>query len=200
MMAASPSDDELWNKVLAGDPGALTLLYERHAPAIFNHCYQRLLSRSDAEDITAEVFSTALAARGPVTVFPDAGLRPWLFGVANNLLRRYHSARSASDRLARRLAGRYADVPDIAEECAEQSEDRHYVALLNGILRKLAPDDQDVIQLCVLQGLPPTVVAGITGSRPGTVRSRLSRALSRARRHLAALESSPVPTRIAERT
>ncbi len=137
MMAASPSDDELWNKVLAGDPGALTLLYERmlrpsSTTAISGSCPDPTPKTSPPR------CSRPPCARGPVTVFPDAGLRPWLFGVANNLLRRYHSARSASDRLARRLAGRYADVPDIAEECAEQSEDRHYVALLNGILRKLA--------------------------------------------------------------
>ena len=200
MTVASPPDDELWYRVRTGDQDALTVLYERHAPAIFNHCYQRLLSRPDAEDITAEVFSIALAVRGRVTIFPELGIRPWLFGVANNLLRRHHSARSAGARLAQRVSSRYADVTDIAERCADLAEDHYYVALLAAVLRKLSADDQDIIQLCVLQGLPPTVVARITGARPGTVRSRLSRALSRARRHLAALADVPTPTTVVERT
>ena len=98
------------------------------------------------------------------------------------------------------MSSRYADVPDIAEHAANVAEDDYYVALLATVLQKLSADDQDIIQLCVLQGLPSTVVARITGTRPGTVRSRLSRALSRARRHLAALEAVPLSTAIAERT
>ena len=69
-------DGDSWARAVAGDRGGLAQLYDRHATAIFNHCYQRLVSRADAEDITAEVFIVALKSGARLHVDPDAGLRP----------------------------------------------------------------------------------------------------------------------------
>ena len=188
--APFPPDDLLWSQTQAGHPGALTLLYERHASAVFNHCYQRVLSRSDAEDLTAEVFLAALQTGSRVQVFPDVGILPWLLGVANNLLRRHRVAQMSASRLRDALAAHRADVPDVADALVAAAADRYHLTLLAAVLSGLPAQDRDIIQLCVLQGLSPGVVAELTGRRPGTVRSRLSRALSRARRQLTQLEAA----------
>ncbi len=166
-------------------------LYDRHAAAVYNHCFQRLGSRADAEDITAEVFIVALQSGAKVTPHPAAGLRPWLLAVANNLLRRHVRRRAVAARVDLRLRTELRDVPDIAELVVDASADLHYLHILHAILRDLPVADRELIQLCVIQGISPGVVAEVTGSRPGTVRSRLSRALHRARRALDRYERTP---------
>jgi len=166
-------------------------LYDRHATAVFNHCLQRLGSRADAEDITAEVFIVALQSGSGVVPHPAAGLRPWLLAVANNLLRRHVRRRAVAARVDLRLRAEARDVPDIAEHVVDASADLHYLHIVHAILLELPIADRELIQLCVLQGISPSAVAEVTGSRPGTVRSRLSRALRRARQALARYESNP---------
>ena len=166
-------------------------LYDRHATAVYNHCFQRLGSRADAEDITAEVFIVALQSGSQVTPHPEAGLRPWLLAVSNNLLRRHVRRRAIAARADLRMRAEVRDLPDIAELVVDASTDLHYLHILHAILLDLPVADRELIQLCILQGIPPNAVAEVTGSRPGTVRSRLSRALHRARRALDRYESAP---------
>jgi RNA polymerase sigma-70 factor (ECF subfamily) len=181
-MAFQVAEDDCWARALAGDGSGLAALYDRHATAIYNHCYQRLGSRADAEDITAEVFIVALRTGQGVSPHPDAGLRPWLLAVANNLLRRHARGRAVAGRAYRRLRLEREELPDIADSVADTSADTYYLAILGRVLSALPVADRELIQLCVLQGIAPSVVAEITGTRPATVRSRLSRALARARR------------------
>jgi RNA polymerase sigma-70 factor (ECF subfamily) len=191
MAHAAVSDGECWARALAGDRSGIAELYDRHATAIYNHCYQRLASRTEAEDVTAEVFIVALRTGEQVDPHPEAGLRPWLLGVANNLLRRHSRARAVLGRAYRRLRLERDELPDIAERIADQSADAYYLTELIDVLSALSVADQELIQLCVLQGISPAVVADITGRAPATVRSRLSRALARARRELHRREKLP---------
>jgi RNA polymerase sigma-70 factor (ECF subfamily) len=165
-------------------------LYDRHATAVYNHCYQRLARRADAEDLTAEVFIVALRTGQHAHLDPDAGLRPWLLTVANNLLRRHARALAVAGRAHRRLRLEREELPDIAESVADASADAYYLAILRKVLSALPVKDRELIQLCVLQGIAPSVVAEVTGARAATVRSRLSRALTRARRALEKHERS----------
>ena len=185
------ADDDCWARALAGDPSGMAQLYDRHATAVYNHCFQRLGSRHDAEDITAEVFIVALQSGSGVTPHPKAGLRPWLLAVANNLLRRHVRTQAVAARGERRLRAELRDVADIAELVVDASADLYYLHVVHAILQDLPVADRELIQLCVLQGIAPGAVADVTGSRPGTVRSRLSRALQRARRALERYESNP---------
>ena len=197
MAYLAADDGACWARALAGDRSGLAELYDRHATAIYNHCTQRLASRADAEDITAEVFITALRTGQPVTPHPDAGLRPWLLAVANNLLRRHARSRAVARRAHHRLRLDRDELPDIADLVTEASADAYHLAILRDVLSGLPVGDRELIQWCVLQDIAPGVVAQITGSRPATVRSRLSRALARARRALQEYEKSrPATTQL----
>ncbi len=174
-------DGDCWVRALAGDASGLAELYDRHATSIFNHCLQRLASRADAEDITTEVFIVALKSEAQLHPHPEAGLRPWLLAVANNLLRQQARTLATSRRASRWLQRELHDLPDIADGVVERSTELHHLRIIRAILSELPVADQELIQLCVVQGIAPSVVAEITGTRAGTVRSRLSRALGRAR-------------------
>lgn len=172
-------DEVLWKRTLAGDADAYGALFERYRDRVYTHCLQRTLSSSESEDITAEVFAETWRRRDHVILTDAAGLRPWLLSTANNMLnagwRKARTARSALHKL------RPDDVPDIAEEVTEEAARDHHLRLLATTLASLSRTDRDVVHLCVTQGLSPSEVARVTGESAGTVRSRLSRALVRAR-------------------
>ncbi|AZI57181.1 sigma-70 family RNA polymerase sigma factor [Nakamurella antarctica] len=183
-------DRHLLAELQAGRTLAFHELYDRHSSRVFTHCYRRTLSRSDAEDLTAEVFAVAWRRREDLRIYNGSGLLPWLLVTANNALR--HQNRSAAR--ARRLWAKLPPpmhVGDIADEVAALAGDSHDLKVLHEILAHLRRADREVIQLCVLEGLPPTVVAEATGQLPATVRSRLARALARTRKAYERVESEP---------
>jgi RNA polymerase sigma-70 factor (ECF subfamily) len=72
---------------LRGDRAALETLIVQHQSAIYGYLRARLLQHSDAEDLTQEVFLRFYLARAR---FDSKQLiRPWLLGIARNLLREH---------------------------------------------------------------------------------------------------------------
>lgn len=154
--------------------------YRLHSSGVFTHFLQRGVPRSEAEDLTSEVFASTWRRRADITPHPSAGMLPWLLGTANVLLRgRRRSLWRAGQALGRLPSPE--TVPDIADALTDQAQDEHRLQVLREVLTALTVPEQEVLQLCVLRGLAPTVVAEVTGEPAGTVRSRLSRALTKAR-------------------
>jgi RNA polymerase sigma-70 factor (ECF subfamily) len=71
------------------------------------------------------------------------------------------------------------DVADHAPAVLESIDPaRHEV---NHAFTRLSPGDQQLLVLCLIERIPPTAVAQLLRLRPGTVRTRLSRAKTRLR-------------------
>lgn len=159
-------------------------LYEQHCHAVYNHCFRRIGSWSLAEEMTAVTFRTAWRRRASMPA--DAGdVLPWLLAVANNMLR---NTRRAQRRYAAALA-RIEEpeaVADPAETVAARVDAERQMAAALRILGLLPARERAVIELCVGSGLTSTQAAAALGIPAGTVKSRLSRGLSRLRRELAA--------------
>jgi RNA polymerase sigma-70 factor (ECF subfamily) len=70
-----------------GDRAAFQTIVERNQGAIYGYLRSRLLEPADAEDLTQEVFLRSYVghARFEGTVM----IRPWLLGIARNLLREH---------------------------------------------------------------------------------------------------------------
>ena len=72
-------------KLSATEPESFGAIFDRHAPAI-HHYLSRRVGRTLADDLMAETFLTAFKSRSAYDLSrPDA--RPWLYGIAANLLR-----------------------------------------------------------------------------------------------------------------
>jgi len=88
-------DQTLIEGVLRGDPAAFEAVVRRHQQTVFGYLRARVLQPSDAEDLTQEVFLRFYVARAR---FDCAQLiRPWLLGIARNLLRE-HARKSRRNR------------------------------------------------------------------------------------------------------
>lgn len=165
------------------EPELFARLYDRYAPDIHRYATRRL-GVGAADDITAETFLIAFRTRVRYdTDRPNA--RPWLYGIAGNLIGKQ---RRAEVRALRALARTGHDP--VAESWAERADARVTAqsahAPLAGALVGLSAGDRHVLLLVAWADLTYTEVAEALGIPVGTVRSRLNRARRKVRSALGA--------------
>ncbi len=80
-------DPALIAAIVRGDKQAFAQLVERYQGSIYGFLRARLLQPNDAEDLTQEVFLRCFRFRDRIQV--SASLRPWLLGIARNVLSEY---------------------------------------------------------------------------------------------------------------
>jgi RNA polymerase sigma factor (sigma-70 family) len=169
-------------------PECFALLFDRHGPAIHSYVARRL-GQDAADDVTAEVFLIAFQRRGGYKT-AHANARPWLYGIATNLVGR---RRRDEVRLFRAIARCGENSP--AESLAEQVTNRVAAQAIRGrlasALSRLSRAQRDVLLLRA-SGLSCQEIAAAIGVPPGTVASRLARARRRVRAELEDLNSSEV--------
>ena len=135
--------------------------------------------RALAEDAAQDAFIKARAAMGRFRA--GAPFRPWLRTIVSNEARnRRRSAGRRSALAVRAAAEPVAPVP-LPEAAALAGADRQELAAALG---RLGPEHREVIVLRYLLDLSEAECAAALGCRPGTVKSRLSRALGRLRLEL----------------
>ncbi|HEX4064343.1 MAG TPA: sigma-70 family RNA polymerase sigma factor [Streptosporangiaceae bacterium] len=168
--------------VAASARDRFSALYEQHCHAVYNHCFRRVGSWSLAEEITAATFLTAWRRWDTAPEAADGAL-PWLLAIANNMLR---NTNRAQRRYAAALARieRPGVVADPAETVAARVDAERQMAAALPIMGRLPARQRAVIELCVGAGLTVSQAAAALGVPAGTVKSRLSRGLSRLRQEL----------------
>jgi RNA polymerase sigma-70 factor (ECF subfamily) len=167
------SDAELIRASVA-DPQLFRALFERHFASTFRY-FARRLGRAAADDLTAEVFLRAFEKRGSYDLSYESA-RPWLFGIAANLLRR---SRRKEERRLRALAKQPAEVPGAGDEGATGDARLDYEAtrpVLARALTSLRADEREVLLLVAWADLSYEEVGRALAIPVGTVRSRLHRA------------------------
>jgi RNA polymerase sigma factor (sigma-70 family) len=154
------------------DPERFGEIFDRHFDAIYRYCSCRV-GANLADDLTSEIFSVAFRRRSSYDDTREDA-RPWLYGIATNLLRRHH--RTEARRL--RAYGR-TTVPtedfDVTGVIARVDADAQKTAVA-AALAQLKPVDRDVLLLLAGADQSYQDIADALGIPIGTVRSRLNRA------------------------
>ena len=143
----------------------------------------------DAEDAVQEAFVKAYAALSRFRI--DAPFRPWLLRIVANEARNRRRSAGRRAGLALRAAEdrRPGDAAPSPESAVLADESRQ--ALLSAI-NGLRDEDREIIAARYFLDLSEAETATALGVRPGTVKSRLSRALARLRERLAATDGGPI--------
>jgi len=162
--------------ILSGEPAAL---FDRYYDMVLTYATRRLLNMSDAEDVTAETFTRALAAL-PSMSTSEPARRAWLYRTATNLI---HDLRR---RRGRREETSLEDITDLARWVADPDPDPEALtgrleelAALERALRALGDRYESVLALRFFEGLTTREIAKVLGIRPGTVKWRAHVALRR---------------------
>jgi len=151
-------------------------LYARHFAGIWRYMAARL-GPDVADDLAAETFLAAF--RRKHTFDPRLGeVRPWLYGIATNLVAGHHRAESRRYAALARI-GADAPVHDDEEQITERLTAWQARRSLARALARLPDGDRDVLLLTAVGGLTYAEVAFALSVPQGTVASRLSRARRR---------------------
>jgi RNA polymerase sigma-70 factor (ECF subfamily) len=161
-------DATLLRLVADGDGGALTVLYERHANALFGYLHRLAGDRMTAEEILQDTMFAVW--RSAATFAGRSKATTWLFGVAR---RQAHN----------RLRGRAGPVPleALDRPDAATGPDELAIAAAGGTpvaaaIGALPEHHREVIALVFVAGLPLSDVASVLAVPLGTVKSRLHHA------------------------
>ena len=157
------------------DAAAFGVLYERHALRVYRWSRRRL--DWAASDLTAETFAQAWQGRHRFRDEHGGSARPWLFGIARNVLRETVRL-DRVETSARERLGLPVDLA--AEEGYAHVDERLSPRLaLAAALDDLPPHERDALELRVVGELPYDEVAEQLAIRPAAARLRVSRALRR---------------------
>ncbi|WP_432537877.1 RNA polymerase sigma factor [Kineococcus arenarius] len=185
--ANAHSDAHLWRSARDGDVESFGVIFDRHSEAVRAYCARRTGSLDTAEDLVSIVFLEAWRRRDDVELVDDGAL-PWLYGIARRTVQHRWRTTQRHRRALQHLPTAVI-APDHAEQVAARIDDERHLTQLREAFSRLRPADQDVLTLCVWQGLDYAAAAVALGVPVGTVRSRLSRA--RARLHALSTTSEP---------
>lgn len=178
-MTDADTDAQLLAAIAVGDMCALEPLIARHHVAVHRFVARRI--GADAEDIVSETFERACLSAGAYRPLgPDA--RPWLFGIATNLLRRHARREAAMYRAYARTGVDPAAAS--ADECAHV--DDGLGRILAGALAQMRVEHREALLLYALAELSYDEIARALEVPVGTVKGWLHRARAVAARHLAA--------------
>jgi RNA polymerase sigma-70 factor (ECF subfamily) len=180
-VTGSPDDGELAVRAQRGELAAFEELVRRHE-AMAVRIAAVVCGSSNAEDAAQEAFVRAY--RSLHRFDPERPFRPWLARIVANVAK--NQARSA-DRHRRLVldAPRPGPAPDLAGDAAIAADRRSALA---AALDRLPEGDRLVLALRWFEDMSEREMAGTLGVRPGTVKSRLSRAMQHLRSELSETE------------
>jgi RNA polymerase sigma-70 factor (ECF subfamily) len=162
------------------EPARFAVVFDRHYEEIASYLSRRA-GRTLAEELASETFVRAFAARAAYDLaYRDA--RPWLYGIANNLLRKHVRSEERRRRAYARAIERDGLSDQELDAVGERVDASAGARMIAEALTRLAPGDRDTLLLFALTDLDYEGIARATGVPLGTVRSRLHRV----RRHLQA--------------
>ncbi len=156
------------------EPARFGALFDRHATVVFRYLVRRV-GVDDAEALLGEVFRVGFEKRATYDCGrPNA--RPWLYGIATNLLARHRRSEARRIHATARLLARQQPADDPTEQVVawlDAVELWPHVALA---VARLPAEERDALILYVWEELNYEEIASALDVPVGTVRSRLNRA------------------------
>ncbi|MCA9688832.1 MAG: sigma-70 family RNA polymerase sigma factor [Nannocystaceae bacterium] len=177
-------DLELLRRWQAGDEVSGEQLFRRHYRSILRFFHNK--AGDQVHDLVQRTFLGCLEARARIE--GSAGFRPFLFGVARNVLHdHYRRGRRDRDHL---------DFTQVSAEDMRPSPSsafgraREVDLLLRG-LRRIPIEGQLILELYYWEGMRAREIAEVMDMPEGTVRTKIRRSRLRLEQEIAAIAESP---------
>jgi RNA polymerase sigma-70 factor (ECF subfamily) len=149
------------------DEAGFRLAFDTHYRDVVAYATRRTAA-GEAEDVAAETFAIAWRKWGSA---PADAIRPWLFGIARNVL-------SNRNRSLRRRTRLHAKLASTSEPTPSHPEDSDYQEV-HDALAGLRFADQEIIRLHCWENLTPTEIAVVLKCSTNAAGIRLHRAKQR---------------------
>lgn len=171
-VAPDAPDFELTQKAASGNIAAFELLYERYHRRTFSLCLRMTKNKTEAEDLTQEVFIQLFRKAGSFR--GESAFSTWLHRMTVNQVLMHFRKRSFKNE-------KTSEDGETPEQVVPGTGDRTKMPVLDRIALKRAvaklPDGyRNVFKLHDVQGYEHTEVARILGISVGTSKSQLHKA------------------------
>ena len=172
-----PASDVELLRAARTDPDAFGHFYRRHAVGVERWIRAQTPDMTTAADLTAETFAQALVSLHRFRGATDESARGWLYGIARNLVRRYHRRgrveRATCQKLGIQLDHDPGELAEIDAQIDAASQTPELARALNAL-----PDTQrQALQLRVVDEMDYGQAAALMGTTEHNARIRVSRAL-----------------------
>ncbi len=157
-MTGATADERSLIEEAQKDPSRFADLYEAHFERVYAYVVRRLRDRTEAEDVTSEVFQQALGAL-PRFEWRGVPFGAWLIRIAANAL---------ADRFARLARERGRPLPEAGVEPDLGGSDEQ--AQLFRLVDRLPGDQRRVILLRFVEQKPIREIAAALGRSEGAVK------------------------------
>lgn len=161
----------------SGESARVTRAVTDHAPSLLAYFARRVDPSHQAADLLSETL-LILWRRASALPADDDAVRPWMFGIARNVLLHHHRRTSRQHAVADRLRSM------LSVSAHEGFVDPTEYADLHDALGSLDLLDRDIIGLVHWEGFTLAQTARVMRMKEGTVRSRYHRARARLRERL----------------
>jgi RNA polymerase sigma factor (sigma-70 family) len=160
-------------------PSAFGLLFDRHATTLFRY-FVRRVGPDEADALLGELFRIAFERRDVYDVAgPEA--RPWLYGIANNLLAKHRRREDRRINATARLTRGTLPATDLYDDVDDRLDAAELLPRVAQAIAELPEGEHDALLLFAWESLPYDEIAAALDVPVGTVRSRLNRARARLR-------------------
>ena len=166
-----------WDHVVGMDDErthSFRIIYDDSYDDLWRYCLRRCATATHAEDVLGETFAVAWRRFDEL---PDPpATRPYLFGIARNLIRDHHRRAGRDDRLTARL--QQATRTRAAERHDRDAGDEDLAVVVEA-LHELSHEDQEILRLAAWESLPHAEIAIALACSVNAVGIRLHRARKR---------------------
>jgi RNA polymerase sigma-70 factor (ECF subfamily) len=170
-------DADLLEQARRGDRAAFAELFDRYVDRIYTYCMVRLRNVHDAEDCTEQTFLNAFQSIGK---HRGTSLGPWLYRIAHRTVLDRVRASDRQNAALTLIGAERAQDPEAALDRRIEEE------RLREAIRRLTPDQQNVIILRFVEGMTLSEAAAAVGKRVSAVEKLQSRGLAALARLLTA--------------
>jgi RNA polymerase sigma-70 factor, ECF subfamily len=152
------------------DPTAFAALYRRYVTPIYRYVYSRVGNRNDAEDLTSQVFTEALAS---LPHYREQGtFAAWLLTIAARRIVDHY--RQTRPQLPLDAA---TDRPADGRSPLSQAIHNEKLAQLAGLISRLDEDKQEFLRLRFAGELTYAEIGHVTGRSEAAVKMAMNRLL-----------------------
>src|SRR5262245_42164932 len=175
-------------------PAAFGVIFDRHGATLLRFLARRV-DPSEAEDLLGDVFRIAFERRSTFQLDRESA-RPWLYGIAANLVAKHYRSEARRLRAIARVSAQRTLADDPAERAVSAADAGARWTRVGCAIGALPAAERQVLLLFAWEDLSYDEIALALGIPVGTVRSRLSRGRAR----LAALAGEHDTTSTVPRT
>ncbi len=157
-------------KIRHGDAGAYAEVYDAYVDAIFRFISFRVPSQEIAQDLTADVFLKVWERLSSGEKIKVRNLRAYFYQVARNQVADHY-------RQDQPALFQETETEDLLASSPDTLASQVTLAEIESALKKLKPDQQEIIILAHIEGFSLKEIAAIIGKSHGAARVDLHRAL-----------------------